>query len=176
MSGIYKVSALRKAGLAADWTTENVVLQIGEIGIETDSGKSKIGDGATAWASLAYVGAAGGGSGVTTVAGRSGAVVLTIADVTGAAPSASPVFTGVPAAPTATAGTSTTQLATTAFVATAIAAIPGSTPYTLPTATSSVLGGVHQAAFMAGLSAAPTQADFNGLLGKLIAAGLMASS
>jgi hypothetical protein len=40
------------------------------------------------------------------------------------APLASPVFTGVPAAPTATAGTNTTQLATTAFVGTAIANIP----------------------------------------------------
>lgn len=35
------------------------------------------------------------------------------------APIASPTFTGVPAAPTASAATSTTQLATTAFVTTA---------------------------------------------------------
>ncbi|MFT0892740.1 hypothetical protein [Pseudochelatococcus sp. G4_1912] len=40
------------------------------------------------------------------------------------APLASPVLIGIPEAPTAEAGTSTTQLATTAFVATAIAAIP----------------------------------------------------
>lgn len=39
------------------------------------------------------------------------------------APIASPTFTGTPAAPTATAGTNTTQLATTAFVATAVNAI-----------------------------------------------------
>ncbi len=38
------------------------------------------------------------------------------------APLASPTFTGIPAAPTATGGTSTTQLATTAFVQAAIAA------------------------------------------------------
>lgn len=38
------------------------------------------------------------------------------------APLASPTFTGVPAAPTATGGTNTTQLATTAFVQAAIAA------------------------------------------------------
>lgn len=36
------------------------------------------------------------------------------------APLASPTFTGTPSAPTATAGTNTTQLATTAFVATAV--------------------------------------------------------
>lgn len=41
------------------------------------------------------------------------------------ADSASPTFTGTPSGPTANAGTSTTQLATTAFVATAVAsAIP----------------------------------------------------
>jgi hypothetical protein len=39
----------------------------------------------------------------------------------GAAPLASPTFTGIPAAPTATGGTSTTQLATTAFVQLAVA-------------------------------------------------------
>jgi len=40
------------------------------------------------------------------------------------APLASPTFTGTPTAPTASAGTSTTQLATTAFVGAAVGAIP----------------------------------------------------
>jgi chitodextrinase len=40
------------------------------------------------------------------------------------APIASPTFTGTPAGPTASAGTETTQLATTAFVAAAVDAIP----------------------------------------------------
>jgi hypothetical protein len=53
---------------------------------------------------------------VTSVAGKTGAVTLAVADVSGAAPLASPALTGTPTAPTATAGTSTTQLATTAFV------------------------------------------------------------
>ena len=43
-------------------------------------------------------------------------------DLAAKAPLASPTFTGTPAAPTATAGTNTTQLATTAFVTTAVAA------------------------------------------------------
>ena len=43
------------------------------------------------------------------------------------APLADPTFTGVPAAPTAAAGTNTTQLATTAFVTTATAAAAGDT-------------------------------------------------
>ena len=46
---------------------------------------------------------------------------IPVADVTGAAPLASPTFTGIPAAPTATAGTNTTQVATTAFVTSAVA-------------------------------------------------------
>lgn len=41
---------------------------------------------------------------------------------------ASPTFTGTPAAPTATAGTNTTQIATTEFVTTAIAAVPAGAP------------------------------------------------
>ena len=60
---------------------------------------------------------------VQTVAGRTGAVVLGISDITNLqtnldlkAALASPTFTGVPVAPTAAAGTSTTQIATTAFV------------------------------------------------------------
>jgi len=44
---------------------------------------------------------------------------LTSAALTGYAPLASPALTGTPTAPTASAGTSTTQLATTAFVTTA---------------------------------------------------------
>ena len=43
-------------------------------------------------------------------------MTLVVGDVSGAAPLASPTFTGTPAAPTATAGTNTTQIATTAFV------------------------------------------------------------
>jgi hypothetical protein len=45
------------------------------------------------------------------------------ASLSGLSPISSPTFTGIPAAPTATAGTNTTQIATTAFVATAIGAI-----------------------------------------------------
>jgi hypothetical protein len=40
------------------------------------------------------------------------------------APLASPTFTGTPAAPTATVGTNTTQIATTAFVQAALALVP----------------------------------------------------
>lgn len=53
------------------------------------------------------------------------------------APSASPTFTGTPVAPTATTGTNTTQLATTAFVAQEIAAIPGGAAKTSGVVTAS---------------------------------------
>ena len=41
------------------------------------------------------------------------------------APIASPTFTGTPTAPTASAGTNTTQIATTAYVTTAVASAGG---------------------------------------------------
>ena len=54
-------------------------------------------------------------------------------DRTGYAPKASPAFTGIPTAPTAVLGTNNTQIATTAFVKTAIAALVGSAPAALDT-------------------------------------------
>ena len=53
---------------------------------------------------------------VTSVAGRTGAITLAVADVSGAAPLASPALTGTPTAPTAATSTNTTQVATTAYV------------------------------------------------------------
>lgn len=54
-------------------------------------------------------------------------------DRTGYAPKASPAFTGVPTAPTANPNTNNTQIATTEFVKTAIAALVGSAPAALDT-------------------------------------------
>lgn len=72
---------------------------------------------------------ASAGGAVTSVFGRTGAVVAaigdyTVAQVTGAAPLASPALTGTPTAPTATVGTNTTQVATTAFVLANLPAVP----------------------------------------------------
>lgn len=38
----------------ANWVSYNPVLRAGEIGHETDTNRSKMGDGATAWRSLSY--------------------------------------------------------------------------------------------------------------------------
>jgi len=39
---------------AANWTAQNPVLLAGEMGIETDTRKYKVGNGSTAWSSLSY--------------------------------------------------------------------------------------------------------------------------
>jgi hypothetical protein len=78
-------------------------------------------------ATCAFVIAELGGAsiGVMTFNGRGGAVVLTGADITsaGGALLAGPAFSGVPTAPTAASGVATQQLATCAFVTSAIAAL-----------------------------------------------------
>lgn len=52
-----------RRGTAAEWLSADPVLASGEIGVETDTLKFKIGDGTSAWSALAYAGASGGGSG-----------------------------------------------------------------------------------------------------------------
>ena len=53
---------------------------------------------------------------VLSVASKTGAVALVVGDVSGAAPLVAPTFSGTVAAPTATYGTNSTTVATTAFV------------------------------------------------------------
>ena len=49
----YKKILFRR-DLAATWTSVNPVLSAGEIGLESDTGKIKLGDGTTAWTGLTY--------------------------------------------------------------------------------------------------------------------------
>lgn len=51
-----KTRILLRNDVATAWTAANPVLMKGEIGIETDTNKFKIGDGITAWSALSYVG------------------------------------------------------------------------------------------------------------------------
>jgi len=84
-------------GTAAQWTSANPTLAVGELGAETDTGKFKIGTGSTAWNSLAYaavgtvtsVGQSFTG-GIVSVTGSpvstSGTLALTVAGTSGGVP------------------------------------------------------------------------------------------
>lgn len=63
-----------RRGTAAEWTSANPTLASGEMGIETDTSKFKVGNGSTAWNSLAYGGIQGptGNTGPTGPTGMTG--------------------------------------------------------------------------------------------------------
>jgi Major tropism determinant N-terminal domain len=60
---------------AANWTSNNPTLAAGEIGIETNTSRFKIGDGTTAWTSLVYTSSQ---LGYTTTATAAGTTTLTV--------------------------------------------------------------------------------------------------
>lgn len=78
-----QVIQLRR-GSAAVWTSEDTVLAQGEVGFELDTYKFKIGDGATAWSSLAYFSSGAGGGAVDSVNTQTGDVVLDADDISDA--------------------------------------------------------------------------------------------
>ena len=63
--------------VAADWTSANPVLAEGELGLETDTAKWKIGDGATAWTSLGYANQVVAGPASVSNSGASPALTIT---------------------------------------------------------------------------------------------------
>lgn len=63
-----------RRGTAAQWTSTNPTLGAGEPGYETDTGRFKIGNGSTAWNSLAYTGA-GTVTSITAGTGLSGGAI-----------------------------------------------------------------------------------------------------
>lgn len=111
-----------RRGTASSWSSANTVLLSGEPGWESDTNKIKIGDGATAWNSLAYLVTGGGGGGTVastdiTDATTTGRAVLTAASQTAARSAIA-------------AGTSNLALGTTSTTA-----LAGNTPYTPNTRT-----------------------------------------
>jgi hypothetical protein len=66
-----------RRGTASQWTSTNPTLASGEQGYETDTGKMKIGNGTTAWNSLAYAitGAVGTVTSITAGTGLSGGTI-----------------------------------------------------------------------------------------------------
>ena len=88
-------------------------------------------------------------TGTTTL---TGALTASTAAFSGAISSVNPVFTGVPTAPTASAGTNTTQIATTAFVQSATTALNLGTMATQNANNVNITGGVITGSY--GLTAA----------------------
>lgn len=60
MSGYITIKLRR--GTASQWTSSNPILADGEVGLETDTRKFKVGNGTGQWTSLSYWGSAGGGA------------------------------------------------------------------------------------------------------------------
>jgi hypothetical protein len=61
-----------RRGTAADWTTHDPVLALGEPGYETDTGKFKVGDGSAVWSALPYSSGPAGATGPTGPTGATG--------------------------------------------------------------------------------------------------------
>ena len=93
-------------------------------------------------------------AGVVSFNGRTGVITLLANDISaaGGATLSSPIFTGVPLAPTAAPGTNTPQIATCAFVMAAIGALPA---VPLPSTTNPIVNGPATA----GTSAAYSRGD-----------------
>ena len=106
-----------RRGLASEWTSTNPILADGEFAFETDTRKMKIGDGVTAWNSLAYaglegpIGPTGPASGPTGPTGLPGTATNTGA--TG------PTGTEGPTGPTGPTPTSVTNFTVTGVLSTA---------------------------------------------------------
>jgi hypothetical protein len=92
---------------AANWTLANPVLQLGEVGVETDTLKTKAGNGVSVWTALAYMTTGGSGGGSTITAAPhptfAGVSVLTI----GASTGGGGTTTVIPLEPTWSSGTLT---------------------------------------------------------------------
>jgi hypothetical protein len=66
-----------RRGLAADWATYNPILAEGELAVELDTSKFKIGDGIHAWSFLAYSSGIQGETGPQGETGQQGPVGIT---------------------------------------------------------------------------------------------------
>lgn len=103
---------------------------------------------------------------VATFTGTAGQVADSGVLLSSLAPLASPALTGTPTGPTATAGTNTTQLATTAFVETAVAGAGGSAAF------NAITTGTNTSATMTVGSGASLLASGTGSINSTLLSGL----
>ena len=109
-----------RRGTAAEWTAADTVLAEGELAVEIDTGKYKIGDGATAWTSLLY---SSGGYVTEEVDALHDATVAAAAAAEASAIAAAASESGVASdAATATAAASSASVSASSASASAIAA------------------------------------------------------
>ena len=135
-----------RRGTASQWTSANPTLAAGEWGLETDTLKTKIGDGSTAWASLAYAtgsisisNVTGLGTGVATFLGTpsSSNLAAAVTDETG---TGSLVFA---TSPTLVTPVITQAQATPTFSANAYTLVAGDAGKLLLSSNSSTAGTVY---------------------------------
>lgn len=62
-----------RRGTASEWTAANTILAAGELGLETDTNKFKLGNGALGWNALPYASGTAGADGATGATGATGA-------------------------------------------------------------------------------------------------------
>lgn len=114
VSAIFRI----RRDTAANWTSANPVLKLGEPGLETNTRKIKYGDGSTAWNSLPYAASDVNWGGIGGSLASQTDLVDALATL---APLGSPALTGNPTAPTPATSDNDVSIATTAYVRAAMA-------------------------------------------------------
>ena len=66
-----------RRGTASQWTAANTILASGELGLESDTNKFKLGNGTSGWTSLPYASGTAGAAGATGATGAAGTSGIT---------------------------------------------------------------------------------------------------
>jgi hypothetical protein len=72
------IQMVLRRGTTSEWTTANPILASGELALDTSQSKFKIGDGVTAWNSLAFATGTAGSSGLNPVFSRQGTLTTLV--------------------------------------------------------------------------------------------------
>jgi hypothetical protein len=73
-----------RRGTAAQWAAANTILASGELGLETDTNKFKLGNGTSGWNALSYASGTTGAAGAPGATGATGATGVGATGPTGA--------------------------------------------------------------------------------------------